>query len=255
MPNKRRWRQQRPEDYAWKPQPGLDRKQRREEQDRAAGGRLARVVVLDDGRRAAASIALRVQPKGRRIYAYLRWFDRGKTNERYVGEATYDERERNLVQAWALARGRGMVGMTLEREVARSDQRSWAKDAATRAVMQGNRGRDTKPEVALRKAAYALGLRYRVSIRPVPGVRRTADMVFTQAKVAVFLDGCYWHGCPDHHRPATTNAAFWEKKIRTNRERDAETNRLLADSGWRVVRVWEHEDPAEAAHRLAALVK
>lgn len=132
---------------------------------------------------------------------------------------------------------------------------SWASSEAVRASMQSNKGRDTKPELALRRAVHALGLRYRVAFRPVKSVRRSADLVFTKARVAVFMDGCFWHGCPIHHTIAATNAEFWAEKIRRTRERDAETNRILAEAGWRVFRVWEHEDPADAAERVAELVR
>jgi DNA mismatch endonuclease (patch repair protein) len=121
--------------------------------------------------------------------------------------------------------------------------------------MQANKGRDTKPELALRRAVHGLGLRYRVSVRPLSAVRRTADLVFTRAKVAVFLDGCFWHGCPEHHTKSATNAAYWAEKVRRNRLRDAETDRLLAEAGWRVVRIWEHEDPIEAGQRVAETVQ
>lgn len=120
--------------------------------------------------------------------------------------------------------------------------------------MQSNRGRDTKPELALRSAAHALGLRYRVSARPLPHVRRTADMVFSSARVAVFLDGCFWHGCPEHHTVAATNASFWAEKVINNRERDRDTDRRLADAGWTSIRVWEHEDPRQAASRIRKVV-
>jgi DNA mismatch endonuclease (patch repair protein) len=120
--------------------------------------------------------------------------------------------------------------------------------------MQSNKGRDTKPEVALRSAIHALGLRYRVSARPLDGLRRTADLVFPKAKVAVFLDGCFWHGCPEHHTLAVTNAKFWADKVEGNRHRDRETDALLAAAGWVSVRVWEHEDPNEAAHRVRDVV-
>lgn len=133
--------------------------------------------------------------------------------------------------------------------------KSWASSEATRASMKANRGRDTKPELALRRAVHALGLRYRVSARPIKAIRRTADLVFTKAKVAVFMDGCFWHGCPIHHTVAVTNAEFWAEKVRRTRERDAETDRLLREAGWRVLRVWEHEDPTEAARRVAELVR
>lgn len=116
--------------------------------------------------------------------------------------------------------------------------------------MQSNKGRDTRPELALRKAVHALGLRYKVSQRPLPAVRRTADMVFTRAKLAVFLDGCFWHGCPIHHTVAKTNSEYWAAKLRMNRERDRDTDRRLREAGWRVLRIWEHEDPIEAAKRV-----
>lgn len=120
--------------------------------------------------------------------------------------------------------------------------------------MQANRGRDTVPELALRSAVHALGLRYRVSARPLPQVRRTADLVFSSARVAVFMDGCFWHGCPEHHTVAATNAAFWAEKVRTNRVRDRDTDRKLADAGWTSIRVWEHEDPHQAAARIRTIV-
>lgn len=121
--------------------------------------------------------------------------------------------------------------------------------------MRSNKGRDTRPELALRRAVHALGLRYRVATRPLPGVRRTADMVFPRAKVAVFLDGCFWHGCPEHHTIAVTNAGFWAEKVRRTRERDAETDRLLTEAGWLSLRVWEHEQPHEAAERVAHRIR
>ena len=121
--------------------------------------------------------------------------------------------------------------------------------------MQSNKGRDTQPELALRSAAHALGLRYRVSVRPLRELRRTADLVFTKAKVAVFLDGCFWHGCPDRHTVAATNASFWAEKVESTRSRDRETDRRLADAGWTSIRVWEHEDPVEAAQRIHAVVR
>jgi DNA mismatch endonuclease (patch repair protein) len=120
--------------------------------------------------------------------------------------------------------------------------------------MRSNKSRDTKPELALRRAVHSLGLRYRVAARPVAGLRRTADLVFPRIRVAVFLDGCFWHGCPEHHSLAKTNSDYWAEKLRRNRERDAETDRLLKEAGWSVIRVWEHEDPAEAALRVAEVV-
>ncbi|MER5621972.1 very short patch repair endonuclease [Streptosporangium sp. NPDC002544] len=120
--------------------------------------------------------------------------------------------------------------------------------------MRSNKGRDTKPELALRRAVHALGLRYRVCYRPLKSVRRTADLVFTKVKIAVFLDGCFWHGCPEHHTVAVTNATFWAEKVRRTRERDAETDRLLAKAGWLTIRVWEHEQPVVAAVHIADVI-
>jgi DNA mismatch endonuclease, patch repair protein len=88
----------------------------------------------------------------------------------------------------------------------------------------------------------------------VPSVRRTADIVFGPAHVVVMVDGCFWHNCPDHHRPSRRNADFWSEKIETNVRRDRETDRLLADAGWLVVRIWEHEDPIRAADQIEGIV-
>lgn len=128
-----------------------------------------------------------------------------------------------------------------------SQRPSGASSEGVRKSMRANKGRDTKPELALRRAVHALGLRYRVSTRPLSAVRRTADMTFSRAKVAVFLDGCFWHGCPEHHTKSATNSEYWAEKVHRNRERDRETDRLLRDSGWSVIRIWEHEDPTSSA--------
>lgn len=116
--------------------------------------------------------------------------------------------------------------------------------------MQGNRSRDTAPEKALRSALHARGYRYRVSARPVPGLRRTADLVFRRARVAVFVDGCYWHGCDEHYSQPATNAAYWSGKIGRNQARDSDTDRRLRDAGWVPVRVWEHEPLDDAVARV-----
>jgi DNA mismatch endonuclease (patch repair protein) len=116
--------------------------------------------------------------------------------------------------------------------------------------MKSNRGRDTKPELRLRKAVHARGLRYLVSAQPITGVRRTADLLFTRAKIAVFVDGCFWHGCPEHHTVAKTNAEFWAAKVDSNRRRDRDTDQKLNAHGWLVIRVWEHEAPEAAAELI-----
>ena len=121
--------------------------------------------------------------------------------------------------------------------------------------MQSNKSRDTKPELALRSAVHALGLRYRVSAKPLRELRRTADLVFPRAKVAVFLDGCFWHGCPEHHTVASANATFWAEKVEANRARDRDTDGRLAAAGWVSVRIWEHEDPVAAARQVEGVVR
>lgn len=132
---------------------------------------------------------------------------------------------------------------------------SWASSPAARATMMGNRRRDTAPELAVRRAVHALGLRYRVDARPLVDLNRRADLVFARAKVAVFVDGCYWHGCAEHGTTARTNAGYWSAKIQRNRDRDRETNSLLADAGWTVLRFWEHEPPAVVADRILIAVR
>lgn len=118
--------------------------------------------------------------------------------------------------------------------------------------MQGNRSRDTKPELAVRRILHAKGLRYRVSYRPIPGLPRTADVVFTRARVAVFIDGCFWHGCPSHYRAPGSNVPYWEGKVARNRNRDSETTASLLAAGWTVLRFWAHEDPEAVAYQILA---
>lgn len=116
--------------------------------------------------------------------------------------------------------------------------------------MARQRTHDTTPEVALRRILHARGLRYRVN-QPLPGLpRRRADMTFTRQRIVVFVDGCFWHGCPQHRTLPKRNDAWWAAKLRLNTERDRETDRRLAEAGWTVIRVWEHEPPVEAADRI-----
>lgn len=121
--------------------------------------------------------------------------------------------------------------------------------------MQGNRGRDTRPELAIRSRVHRSGFRYRVHERPLKGLRRTADMVFRSVKVAVFVDGCFWHGCPTHATQPKTNARYWAEKIETNQQRDHQTDQLLQKSGWTVLRFWEHESPETAAETIVKVVQ
>jgi DNA mismatch endonuclease (patch repair protein) len=131
---------------------------------------------------------------------------------------------------------------------------SWASSPATRKSMQSNRSRDTKPELALRRQLHALGLRYRVCARPITEVRRTADIVFRPARVAVEIRGCFWHGCPEHYRAPAANSGYWAEKVQRNIRRDAENEQRLHDAGWVLVTVWEHEDPHMAAARVVGIV-
>ncbi|MFD0064889.1 very short patch repair endonuclease [Streptomyces sp. NPDC056637] len=115
--------------------------------------------------------------------------------------------------------------------------------------------KDTAPEVAVRRLLHASGLRYRLHVRVPDMPRRTIDIAFTRAKVAVFLDGCFWHGCPEHATQPKANAEWWRAKLDRNMARDRETTECLTTSGWTVLRFWEHEDPVEVAARLAAVVR
>jgi DNA mismatch endonuclease (patch repair protein) len=120
--------------------------------------------------------------------------------------------------------------------------------------MRANRRRDTLPELAIRRALHARGHRFRVdlAIRPDDGRLVRPDIVFTRAKLAVFVDGCYWHGCPEHGRRVSgANASYWGPKIARNRERDAEQTARMERGGWTVVRVWEHEETNAALQRIA----
>ncbi|MFI1923701.1 very short patch repair endonuclease [Streptomyces sp. NPDC020377] len=112
--------------------------------------------------------------------------------------------------------------------------------------------RDTAPEVAVRRLLHGSGLRYRVNV-PVPGMpRRTIDIVFSKARIAVFLDGCFWHGCPEHATQPKANAEWWRVKLDKNMARDLETTKHLTAAGWTVLRFWEHEAAADVAARVAA---
>lgn len=121
--------------------------------------------------------------------------------------------------------------------------------------MVGNRSRDTKPELSVRSAVHRSGLRYRVAARPLPGLRRTADLVFRPARVAVFIDGCFWHGCADHYAAPRTNAEYWSAKVERNMHRDLDTNRRLREAGWTVLRYWEHEPVDKIAQEIVYVVE
>lgn len=122
--------------------------------------------------------------------------------------------------------------------------------------MRANRGTDTGPELALRRLLHARGWRYRVNHRVNVGESSVRpDVVFTRRRVAVFVDGCFWHGCPQHMSWPKSNEDFWRQKIERNMRRDQEQDRLLKSAGWRVVRIWEHEPLEDALSRVEGTVR
>jgi DNA mismatch endonuclease (patch repair protein) len=133
-------------------------------------------------------------------------------------------------------------------------KRPLASSDEVRRRMQATPRRDTPCELALRSATHRLGLRFRVDW-PLPGTRRRADLAFTRARVAVFVDGCFWHGCPVHGTWPKANADWWRDKIEKNVERDRHTSDALRAAGWQVLRFWEHDDATAAARKIAATVR
>jgi len=121
--------------------------------------------------------------------------------------------------------------------------------------MVGNRGADTKPERALRSALHALGLRFYKNRRPEPTIACRADIVFPTARLAVFVDGCFWHRCPLHGVSPRANSPYWTAKLDRNVARDRRNEKALLAAGWEVVRVWEHEDPTMAAGLIVDLIR
>ncbi len=132
--------------------------------------------------------------------------------------------------------------------------RPGASSEAARTRMLATRQRDTAAEMALRRELHRRGLRYRVDVAVVSR-RRRVDVLFAGAKVAVFVDGCFWHSCPEHRTMPRSNAAWWRAKLAANVERDERSTQELRDAGYVVVRVWEHEDAREAADRVEAIVR
>lgn len=129
--------------------------------------------------------------------------------------------------------------------MAGAENRPVPKDETVRRNMERQRRRDTDCELMLRKALHAAGFRFRVNY-PVPErPRRTIDIAFTRQRLAIFVDGCFWHGCEEHGVQPKHNAEWWSSKLAANRERDAETTALLVAAGWRVLRLWEHQSVNE----------
>ena len=130
-----------------------------------------------------------------------------------------------------------------------------ATSPATSRRMAKQRTRDTRPELAVRRELHRRGLRYRVQRPVLSGIRRKADIVFGPSRVAVFVHGCFWHGCPEHMTWPKSNHEFWRNKIERNMERDRETIELLRSESWEAVVIWEHETPVDAADRVFELVE
>ena len=133
-------------------------------------------------------------------------------------------------------------------------EKSWASSEAARHSMQANRSRDTEPELQVRHELFRHGLRYRVAYRALPHSLRTVDIAFPGQRIAVLIDGCFWHSCPDHLRTPSTHADFWATKLEATKRRDQETSQMLAANGWLVLRFWEHEDPIEVSRRIEQAV-
>ena len=122
-----------------------------------------------------------------------------------------------------------------------------SSSAAASSRMSVARRRDTKAEVLLRRELHARGLRYRVALPIASNRRRSIDIAFTRARLAVFVDGCFWHACPEHGTAPVANSEWWKTKLGANVARDRDTTRVLEDSGWTVLRIWEHVEPGTAA--------
>lgn len=129
---------------------------------------------------------------------------------------------------------------------------SSSAEASSRMAKVRQKGTDA--ELALRREIYRIGLRYRVDYEVLKSPRRIADIAFPGRKIAIFVDGCFWHGCPEHATWPKRNAEFWRQKIEANRRRDADTNERLRSLGWTVLRFWSHESPTETAKAVACVV-
>jgi DNA mismatch endonuclease (patch repair protein) len=119
--------------------------------------------------------------------------------------------------------------------------------------MRAQRERDTHYEQELRRELHGRGYRFRIHQR-VPGSRREIDIAFPRAKVAVFVDGCFWHWCPEHGTLPKANRSWWAEKLDQNRRRDRDTDRRLAEIGWMPIRIWEHMGLSDAAERIAGFL-
>lgn len=121
--------------------------------------------------------------------------------------------------------------------------------------MSRQKRRDTGCEMAVRRILHAEGIRYRVDFRPLPDERFRVDIGWRKYKLAVFIDGCFWHGCPDHGTVPKNNRTWWASKLYENQQRDRRVLTTLEDAGWIGVRFWEHEPPHSIAHSIMTLVQ
>jgi DNA mismatch endonuclease (patch repair protein) len=121
--------------------------------------------------------------------------------------------------------------------------------------MRRNPRRDTVPERAVRSELHRRGLRFRKDLPlRVPGRVVRPDVVFTRARLAVFVDGCFWHRCPKHGNVPRANGDYWRPKLERNVARDRAVDAALGEVGWRVLRAWEHEPPSTVADRVLAVL-
>lgn len=131
---------------------------------------------------------------------------------------------------------------------------SWASTPGTAKSMRSNRSRDTSLELCVRRELHRRGLRYRVDVAPLHGLRSRADIVFTRRRIAVYLDGCFWHGCPTHGVIPIAHSDYWQPKLARNKERDAQATLALQEAGWIVLRFWEHEETASVVAAISSEV-
>jgi DNA mismatch endonuclease (patch repair protein) len=144
----------------------------------------------------------------------------------------------------------GMGGKSKQLGTAKPNKSPAASSKAALNRMKAAKPRDTAPEIALRTILQEMGLTFCVDVSPIEDLRRRVDILFVEERVAVMIDGCYWHGCPQHGTWPKQNAEFWKAKIEANKRRDSDTNQRLEKAGWHVVRVWEHEAQKDAARRI-----
>lgn len=130
--------------------------------------------------------------------------------------------------------------------------RPTASSETVRSRMSRQKRKDTEAEMSVRRILHARGVRYRVDVRPVPELRARGDIVWSGLRLIVFIDGCFWHGCPDHATRPRANAEWWAEKLDNNIRRDRQTNSDLDERGWTVLRFWEHENPEDVADVICA---